>query len=148
MGNAKKTLESILQSSNIEEALAQHMEEINDFFAHAVESELQLARKKGDLDRIAKLEQVLVFLEKLSTGSEDVQILRALLEAESDEVLDQILEDNKEKVTSEEFTALLNNVLTQTESDPSQKEVNEKLRTLYRKVLRYAMRSNLKTKEQ
>lgn len=145
--NSKAMLETILKAKNIEEELMKNIETVSDLFVQNLESELSQARKKGDLERINKLEQVMIVIEKLSSPSEGVKLLEAMLGTKTDEEIDTLLTDNKEQIT-EEFQALLNNVIVQSENQPSQKEVSEKLKIIFRKVLRFTMKANLEKKEQ
>lgn len=144
---SKAILETILKAENIEEELMKNVESVSDLFVQNLESELSQARKKGDLERINRLEQVMVVIEKLSSPSEGVKLLEAMLGTKTDEEIDTLLADNKEQIT-EEFQAMLNNVIAQTENQPSQKEVSEKLKIIFRKVLRFTMKANLEKKEQ
>ncbi|MDP2966138.1 MAG: CpXC domain-containing protein [Pelolinea sp.] len=145
--NSKTILEKILKAENIEEELMKDIESVSDFFVQNLESELSLARKKGDLERINRLEQVMVVIEKVLSPSEGVKLLEVMLGTKTDEEIDALLVENKDQIT-EEFQALLNNVIAQTENQPSQKEVSEKLKVIFRKVLRFTMKANLERKEQ
>ena len=140
--NSKKELEKILQAENIEEAVMKNINSINDFFVQILEGELSQARKKGDLDRINKLEQVMVVIEKISSPAEDVKFLESMLEAKDEKELDSNIAKNNEKIT-EEFLGLLNNVIAQSENQSSQSEMVEKLKTIYRKVLKVSMLSKM-----
>jgi hypothetical protein len=144
--NSKTLLEKILKSENIEEELMKSIESISEFFVQNLESELSSARKKGDLDRINKLEQVMIVIEKVSSPSESVKLLEMMLGTKVDDEIDVLLVENKDQIT-EEFQSLLNNAIAQTESQPSQKEVSEKLKTIFRKVLKFTMKANLEKKE-
>ena len=144
--NSKALLEKIIQSENIEAELMKVVDSVNEIFVQILEGELSLARKKGDLDRINKLEQVMIVIEKISSPSEGVKLLEALLDTKSDAEVDGLLEENKGEI-NDEFLALINNVVAQTENQPSQKEINEKLKGIYRKVLKVSMQANLEKKD-
>lgn len=139
----KAALEKILQSENIEEATMQNVKIINEFFVHNLEAEISQARKKGDLERINKLEQVMVVIEKLSTPAEEVQLLESFIETKDEAELDQKIEENKDGL-SEEFMNLLNNVIAQYESSSENPKLIEKIKAIYRKVLRISMRAKMK----
>ena len=144
--NSKALLEKIIQSENIEAELMKTVDSVNEIFVQNLEGELSLARKKGDLDRINKLEQVMIVIEKISSPSEGVKLLEALLDTKSEEEIDGLLEESKGEI-NDEFLALINNVVAQTEDQPSQKEINEKLKGIYRKVLKASMKANLEKKD-
>lgn len=140
---SKAALEKILQSENIEEATMQNVDIINEFFVSNLEAEITQARKKGDLDRINKLEQVMVVIEKLSTPAEEVQLLESLIETKNEAELDQKIEEIKDHL-SEQFMNLLNNVIAQYEGSSENPQLIEKIKTIYRKVLRISMKAKMK----
>jgi hypothetical protein len=139
----KEVLDKILQAENIEEATMQNANLINEFFVSNLELEISQARKKGDLERINKLEQVMVVIEKLSTPAEEVQLLEKLIETKDEAELDLKIEENKDQL-SEQFMNLLNNVIAQYESSTENPQLIEKIKTIYRKVLRISMKSKMK----
>jgi hypothetical protein len=140
---SKAVLEKILQAENIEEATMQNVNIINEFFVSNLEAEISQARKKGDLERINKLEQVMVVIEKLSTPAEEVQLLESLIETKDDAELDQKIEESMDQLT-EQFMNLLNNVIAQYESSTENPQLIEKIKLIYRKVLRISMKAKMK----
>jgi len=144
--NSKVLLEKIIQAENIEAELMKSVESVNEIFVQNLENELSLARKKGDLDRINKLEQVMIVIEKISSPSAGVKLLESLLDAKTDEEVDGLLKENKDEI-NDEFLGLINNMVAQTENQPSQKEINERLKSIYRKVLKVSMQANLEKKD-
>jgi hypothetical protein len=139
----KEVLEKILQEKNIEEAMMQNANLINEFFVSNLELEISQARKKGDLERINKLEQVMVVIEKLSTPAEEVQLLEKLIETKDEAELDLKIEENKDQL-SEQFMNLLNNVIAQYEGSTENPQLIEKIKLIYRKVLRISMKAKTK----
>lgn len=143
---ARGNLEKILQSDNIEEAMMKNLADVNEFFIQTLESEISRARKEGDMDRINKLEQVMVVVEKLSAPPKEVDLLESLLEAVDDAELDKLLEENKENFT-DDFMRVLNNAVAQFEADSSNADLSEKIKTIFRKVLRISMKSKMKDQQ-
>ena len=139
---SKAALEIILQAENIEESVMQNANLINELFVSLLEAEISQARKKGDLERINKLEQVMVVIEKLSTPAEEVQLLETLIETKDDTELDQKIDENKDHLT-EQFINLLNNVIAQYESSTENPQLIEKIKSIYRKVLRISMKAKM-----
>lgn len=144
---ANENLEKILKAENIEKAILQNPEVINEFFINNLDSEIIKARKSGDLDRINKLEQVMVVIERVTAPSEEIQLLEELLDFTDKTHLEKIIKDNMEKITPE-FLAVVNSVIAQSESQTSQPELAEKLKKVYKAVLRFSMIENLKKDEQ
>jgi len=142
LDQAKTDLEKIIGSPNIEAALQENLGVINDFFVQTLELEISSARKKGDLDRINKLEQVMVFIEKISQPTEEVKLIEKLLEVEDEAQLEKILQENQEKI-NQDFLGLVNSVVAQAENQNSEPGIVEKLKRVYKAVLRFSMRTNL-----
>ena len=142
MEKSRNDLEKILQSANIEEAMMNNIHLINDFFVHNLETEISQARKKGDLDRINKLEQMMVVIEKLSTPAEAVQLLEELIKTKDEAELDLKIKENQEKF-SEEFMSVLNGVIAQYENSTENPQLVEKIKMIFRKVLRSTMKAKL-----
>jgi hypothetical protein len=139
---SKSALEKILQADNIEESVMQNANLINELFVSLLEAEISQARKKGDLERINKLEQVMIVIEKLSTPAEEVQLLEILIETKDEAELDQKIDENKDHLT-EQFINLLNNVIAQYESSTENPQLIEKIKSIYRKVLRISMKAKM-----
>ena len=143
MEKSKNDLEKILQSENIEEAMMKNIHLINDFFVQNLEAEITQARKKGDLERINKLEQMMVVIEKLSTPAEEVQLLEELIKTKDEAELDLKIKENQDQF-SEEFMSVLNNVIAQYENSTENPELVERIKLIFRKVLRSTMKAKLK----
>jgi len=142
LDKAKSDLETIIDSPNIEAALQENLGIINDFFAQTLELEISSARKKGDLDRINKLEQVMVFIEKISQPTEEVKLIERLLEVEDESQLEKILQENQE-IINQDFLGLINSVVAQAENQNSEPGIVENLKKVYKAVLKFSMKANL-----
>ena len=144
---SKDLLEKILSAENIEEELIRNSESINEFFPQVLESELSLARKKSDLDRINQLEKVMVVLEQASAKPEELEFLESLLDINENAELERAIEKNKEKI-NENFLGILNNVISQSENQNSQPELLNRLREINKLALRQSMKSKFQGTEQ
>ena len=140
--HTKEILEKILASPDIEKAMHENIAHINELFVQILESEISTARKKGDLERINKLEQIMIFIEKATQPTEEIQFLEQLLDINDEAELEKILSENKEKVT-QEFLGLINSVIAQTESQNTQPEITEKIKKIYKSALKISMKANL-----
>ncbi|NTV37254.1 MAG: hypothetical protein HGA53_09900, partial [Anaerolineaceae bacterium] len=138
----QKLLQEILASENIEAATEEALPGMNDLFVQLLQSEMQAARQKADLDRIMKLQKVMGVIEKASAPPKEVQFIEDLMKAEDAAALETMLRDNKDMI-SDEFISMLNNLVTQTAEDENAKEMNGQLQDVYRAVLRFKMANNL-----
>jgi hypothetical protein len=143
MDKTRALLEKIVASPNIETALEENIESINDFFVQVLESEIAQARKSGNLERITKLEQVMIFIEKASQPTAEIQFLESLLDIADDAQLEKTLRENNDKV-NQEFLGLLNSVVAQAEGQGSNAEIAEKLKKIYKTAVRISMEANFK----
>lgn len=135
-------LQAILQSGNIEQETQQHLGEIDEFFMEALNADLEKARKEGNLEQIGKLQQVSGVLEKASTPPPEIALVEALLAAEDEAARREVLEKNAESITPD-FLQLLSNLVAQTEGQPEQAEVNQRLQDTYRLALRFSMEKSM-----
>jgi hypothetical protein len=140
--HTKTVLEKILAAPNIEAAMQENIAEINEFFVQILETELSAARKSGDLERINKLEQVMIFIEKATQPNEEVKFLESLLDIEDDAQLEETLKADTEKI-SQEFLGLLNSVIAQADSQGAEAAMMEKLKKIYKIALRVTMQANM-----
>ncbi|MDK2981289.1 MAG: hypothetical protein PWQ55_1636 [Chloroflexota bacterium] len=140
--HTKAVLESILAAPNIEQAMQENIEDINEYFVQILETELSAARKSGNLDRINKLEQVMVFIEKATQPNEQVQFLESLLDIEDDAKLEETLKADPDKI-DQEFLGLLNSVVAQAENQGAEADMLERLKKIYKTALRISMQANM-----
>ena len=136
-------LEKIISAEDVEKAIMQNADGINDFFVQNLENELKKARKSGDLDRINKLEQVMVFIERASAPSEEIQLLEELLDFEDQNQLEEKVKTNIEKITPE-FISAINSVIIQSEESGAGEKLTEKLKKVHKAVLRFSMLEKMK----
>ncbi len=145
--HSRKVLEKILDAEDIEKAIMKNTDAINDFFIQNLENELKNARKSGNLERINKLEQVMVFIERATAPSEEIQLLEELLDFEDQNQLEEKVKANIEKITPE-FISTINHVIIQSDGSGTREELAEKLKKVHRTVLRFSMLEKMKKGEQ
>jgi len=142
MTKARKQLDEIMDSSDIEQAMRNNLESITDYFVEIVRSEQELAKRTGDLGKIEKLQQISKVIDEVTAPPPEIQLIEQMLSFESDQELDQFFTVNKEKITTE-FLQLMNNVIVQSEQQGQPKELIDRLQKVYRSTLKFLMRSNL-----
>ena len=136
----KQLLEKIIQAQDIEAETEKNFENITELFLQVIEDEIANARKQADLDRIQKLERVMIVIQKAMEPPAEVKFIEEMLSLQDQTELDAFMEKNKEKITPE-FIQLLNSIISQAgnESDENLQEIKD----LYQKVLRFSMKKNL-----
>ncbi|MCD4673385.1 MAG: CpXC domain-containing protein [Anaerolineaceae bacterium] len=142
MEQGRQALETVIAEPNIEEGVMKNAAAINEFFFEALKSELEKARTEGDLERSAKLNQVSEILQKL-TNPPEMEFIKILLSAESEEERIKILEENPQLVTPE-MVQLMGSFAAQSDSDESQPdEIKKQIQDAFSTVLRYTMKNNI-----
>lgn len=136
----KQLLEKIIQAQDIEAETEKNFENITELFLQVVEDEIANARKQADLDRIQKLERVMIVIQKAMEPPAEVKFIEEMLSMQDQAALDAFMEEHKDKITPE-FIQLLNSIISQAgnESDENLQGIKE----LYQKVLRFSMKKNL-----
>ena len=139
---AQEVLDAILAEENIEEATMDALASINEIFLEVLRARIQAARKADDEAQLKKLQQVASTIQKISAPGANIQLIEALIQAEDDEAIRAILDENAEELT-DEFSQFLYSLLTQTQGQEGREATAEKLQQVYRQVLRYTMQRNL-----
>ena len=142
MVNAKQFLEKILSTEKIEEELEKNFNSVNDFFIQVLQTELSEARKDANLDRIQKLERIMIVIEKASAPAEGVKLFENLLEFKDKDDLDRLISVNSTKI-NQGFLDLMNNIANQVQKQDNQPELLEKVKAVYKAVLRYSMKKQM-----
>ena len=141
MDVAKANLETLLKAADMEAAINQNPQIINEFFVEAVKTELEKARGEGNLERSGKLQKIMDIFQQLSQPPEEIAFVEDLLRGETVEARRKILEDNTEKVTPE-LLQILNQLISQGETENQPVELTERIKEIYQEALRFSMEKN------
>lgn len=138
---ARAALQKIITAANVETALQENLDVVDDFFMQALQQELEEARKAGDLERIGKLRDIDTILQKASEPPKEIQFIQDLLAIESDAEQTKKFDENREMFTQEFIDAL--GTLAAQMSQGGDPELTARMERLYRNALRYSMRLNM-----
>jgi hypothetical protein len=139
---ARQTIEALTKTPNVEEAMAQNLGVVDEFFIQELNQAMDSARKQGNLEKIEKLNQIASVLQRAEETPPEVELIEQLLDAESDEQRRKILIEHNEEITPE-FIAALNAIMAQIEASQD-KELIERMRSVNRMAIRFSMEMNLK----
>ncbi len=145
MENSRKLLNEILQAKNIEEAAAEALPQMDDFFTEVLRDELEKAHQSGDLDRSSKLQNVVEIIQKASAPPPEFALAEELMGAENEASRREIMEKHADDITPE-FLQLLSSLMAQLEQQ-GQQELSQRLQEAYRSALRFSMQANLRNKK-
>ncbi|MGB8251694.1 MAG: CpXC domain-containing protein [Anaerolineaceae bacterium] len=143
VASAGQLLDTILSSSDIEQATTQNLRSITSIFIEVLGSRIEEARQKGELDKLEKLQKVAGVIQQATTPPPELQFIQELVDAKDDQSVHDLLEKNIEKLTPE-FIEMLNSILVQAQSsEDADKESKDRLSIIYRTALGMTMRKNL-----
>jgi hypothetical protein len=145
---ATELLNTLLAADDIQQATAGHIQDINDAFIQALNQALQEANQKNDTVRMPKLQQIVSVLEQASTPPPELTLLEELLDAPDEAALNNMLQQHAKEITPE-LSSVIANILARSEEQAGAKpqdedaQTIEKLRSLYKAVLKFAMKKSL-----
>lgn len=140
---SRKLLNQILDSADIEAAMEQNLDRIDDFFVEIIEQELQNARARADLDRIGKIQKVKTFIEKATAPPPELAFIEKLLSMPDYDARMKAMQENAAMVTPE-FLQLLSGLIGQMESQKQPDELISQLKEINRIALRVSMMAAMK----
>lgn len=136
-------LESILKSEDVRNATMQNLPRIDEFFLQIVNQELDVAQKRGDEERMRKLQEVASVLEQASTPPPEVAFLEELLEAPDEQARRALLEEHQEEVTPR-FLEMVSSLVMQMQQSNQDEEFVKRLQMIASQVRRFSMQVNLR----
>lgn len=139
---AGQLLDEILAQENIEEATLQALAGINEIFLEVLRKRIQSARQENDEAQLAKLQKVASAIQKVSAPGANIELIEELIQAEDENAIKAILEENANEIT-DEFMQFLMNLMNQTQQQEGREAAAEKLQQVYRQALKFSMKRNL-----
>ena len=127
---------------DVMQAIQTNAAQVDEYFLQTVQEELEKARKSGDLERSAKLNQMDETLRAAMSQPPEVEFIQELIEAPDDEALKALLDENPDKITPELFQ-MISGLMNQVEESGQDEQLVEKIKLINRQVLRHSMRSNI-----
>ncbi|MCI0519864.1 MAG: hypothetical protein L0Z70_06355 [Chloroflexi bacterium] len=141
LAQTRKLIEAILQEADIPAAVEQSLPAVDETFVSLLESLLEEARKKGDLERSARIQKVMEVIQELSMPPE-VAFITELVDAPDEAARRALLEANREQITQEFLDALFS-ILGQVEGS-GDKEMAARVKAVHNQALRYSMELKLR----
>ena len=139
---ARQLLEKILSAEDIQKAVEENLDQIDEFFNQVLKTTLDDARQRGDLERSSRIQQVVLAVEKASAPPPEVELIERLLAAKDDTELNTLVEDNSSQFTPE-FMQIMNTIVVQS-GDSSNPEISQKLKSVYSAVMKASMKAKIK----
>lgn len=137
---ALQVLEALVKAKDVQQATLETLPELDETFGKLLQSELEAARKAGNLERSAKLNQIMEVIQQASMPPE-IKLIEELLGIEDEDVLKHRLQTQPE-LSSQEMLDMLMNLVNQMQNGGDE-ELAERVRRLYKLALRQSMKANL-----
>ena len=134
-------INKILQETDVTEAMQSYLPAVDEYFIRELEQRLEDARKQGDLEQIAKLQEMVEIVEEASAPPPELALIEELLQAPDDQSRLEILDIHQKEITPE-FTNALSNIVVQAQSSEDN-ELAERALAVNRQVLRFSMKKNI-----
>lgn len=141
---AGEQLDKILEQDDVEEATMQSLPAVNEIFLEILRQRMQQARQAEDETLLEKLKLVTSTIQKVSAPGANVALIEALIQAENEEAMQALIQENRDEIT-DDFMQFLTNLLNQMQEQPEQDATAQKLKDVYRQVLRFSMKRNLES---
>ncbi|MEE4194337.1 MAG: CpXC domain-containing protein [Anaerolineae bacterium] len=133
----------IISADNMEQAMGEHAQMINQGFVEILQTEIELAQQKLDMSRAEKLQQLFDMIMEASQPPAEIAFAQLLLETEDEAELDRLLKENDDMV-DDKLSQALGMLVQQTESrDDIDQATKEHLEKVFGKVLKVTMKKNM-----
>lgn len=139
---SQKLLQEILAAVDIETATEEALPKINQAFTDVLNAEVTKAQETDDTGKLTKLVTIVSVLRAASTSGAVLQVIEQMLQLETAEERQQVLEAAGDAI-NDDFSQTLSSLISQVEGQGDQPELLERLKEINREVLRYTMRRNL-----
>lgn len=146
---AKKNLEIVIGAEEREKVIAANLPAIDEFFLQALGQAMEQASQDKDEERLKILQSILATIQELmvsAAAGPAGALLDLLLQAEDAEARKMVMEEHSDDI-SPEFVEMITSAMVQLDSDEQNKEMAGKVREIYREVLRFSMKSQMKVSE-
>ena len=134
----REAVERVLSAENVEQAIQEVAPLIDPIFLEILENELKEARQKGDLQRSARISQVLETIEKLTAPPPEIALIQSLLEAPNAEAREKLLKENR-KLVNEALVQQMAALIGQLQSQGAPAETIQKAHEAYQQTLKFYM---------
>ncbi len=134
----REAVERVLSAENVEQAIQEVAPLIDPIFLEILENELKEARQKGDLQRSARISQVLETIEKLTAPPPEIALIQSLLEAPNAEAREKLLKENR-KLVNEALVQQMAALIGQLQSQGAPAETIQKAHEAYQQALKFYM---------
>jgi hypothetical protein len=147
---AMENVEILIKAEEREKIIAANLPAIDEYFLQALGQAMEKATADKDEERLKALQSILETIQNLmdsASSGEGNELIQNLLQAEDAEARKALMEEHAAQITPE-FVERLTNAMVQLDADEQNKEMADKVREIYREVLRFSMKSQMSASEE
>jgi hypothetical protein len=144
---AQEFIEQLLAQPDVTKAAQENLDMFNELSMQVVEAMYKEAQQKKDIDRLNKIQQIIMVLQQASAPPQEIAVIQKLLEYD-DMDFEKALIDHEQEITPQ-FMEILGGLAMQMSQQPSESASQEdkvtmrKVQALYNAALKWEMKKKL-----
>lgn len=144
---AREFIEQLLAQPNVQKAAQDDLDMFNELTMQVVEAMYREAQQNKDIDRLNKIQQIIMVLQQASAPPHEVEVIQKLLEYDEKD-FDNALDENEKEITPQ-FMEMLSGLAMQMPqqrnegSSDEEKATMIKVQALYNAALKREMKKNI-----
>lgn len=144
---AREFIEQLLAQPDVQKAAQENLDMFNELTMQVVESMYREAQQKKDIDRLNKIQQIIMVLQQASAPPHEVEVIQKLLEYDEKD-FEIVLNENEKDITPQ-FMEMLSGLAMQMSqqgnesSSEEEKATVKKVQALYNAALKREMKKNI-----
>lgn len=144
---AREFIEQLLAQPDVQKAAQDNLDMFNELTMQVVEAMYREAQQNKDIDRLNKIQQIIMVLQQASAPPHEVEVIQKLLEYEEKD-FDNALNENEKDITPQ-FMEMLSGLAMQMSqqgnegSSDEEKATLNKVQALYNAALKREMKKNI-----
>ena len=144
---AREFIEQLLAQPDVQKAARENLDMFNELTMQVVEAMYREAQQNKDIDRLNKIQQIIMVLQQASAPPHEVEVIQKLLEYDEKD-FDKAMNENENEITPQ-FMEMLSGLAMQMSqqgnegSSAEEKATLNKVQALYNAALKREMKKNI-----
>jgi hypothetical protein len=144
---AREFVEELLAQPDIQKAARENLDQFNEITIQVVEAMYQEAQQKKDMDRVNKIQQLVMVLQQAGAPPREVEVIQTILE-QDEASFEKALTEHEKDITPQ-FMEMLSGLAMQMAqegeegSSEEEKAMMKKVQALYNAALKMEMKKNI-----
>ena len=144
---AREFIEQLLAQPDVQKAAQENLDMFNELTMQVVEAMYREAQQNKDIDRLNKIQQIIMVLQQASAPPHEVEVIQKLLEYDEKD-FEKAMNENEKEITPQ-FMEMLSGLALQMSqqghegSSDEEKATLNKVQALYNAALKREMKKNI-----